>query len=112
MPAAAKTSSRGKKAAASGAGSSPVASTSTAGPLLDSHVSSGQALKAFKALQSHRQKHKTAVEERSKQSGKSVLPLDGGDEALSGAGRTADTVYLNIVLKRLDKKKQAKPVMV
>lgn len=38
--------------------------------------------------------------------------MDGGDEALSGAGRTADTVYLNIVLKRLDKKKQAKPVMV
>lgn len=115
------TSSRGKKAAklsstaAAPAGSSSPSTSAT--KLLDSHVSSAQALKAFKALQAHRKKHKTAAADKTKETGKSQLPLDAEDDdddnnLAVGAARTEDTIYLNVTVKRLDANKKAKPIMV
>lgn len=81
--------------------------STSAAPLIESRVSSTQALRAFKALQSHRKKHKAAQSEKSKETGKSLLPLDGDDDA--SESKTDDMVYLNVTVKRLAKEKKSKP---
>ncbi|CAO1625787.1 unnamed protein product [Sympodiomycopsis kandeliae] len=91
------------------------ASTSTS-TLIDSRVSSTQALKALKALkalQSHRKKHKASQIEQSKETGKSILPLDGDeDDDDASQSKTDDMVYVNVTVKRLAKEKKTKPVQV
>lgn len=87
-------------------------SSSSSAALIDARVSSGQTLKAIKALQSHRQKYKAAQLDKGKEAGKSVLPLDGEDDDAAGAGRTEDMVYLNVTVKRLAKEKKSKPVSI
>lgn len=87
-----------------------VASTS-ATTLIDSHVSSAQALKALSALQTHRQKHTAGQKDKSKSNGKSLLPLDGeGDD--EGRNRTDDMVYLTLTVKKLAKDKSSKLISV
>lgn len=85
--------------------------STSATTLIDSRVSSAQALRALKALQSHRKKHKAQQAEQSKQTGKSILPLDGEDADVDASeSRTDDMVYLNVTVKRLAKEKKTKPV--
>lgn len=98
---------------ASQSAASTLSCSSSTEKLIDSHVSAVQALKAFKALQAHRKKYKLKQAEKSKEIGKSQLPLDATDEdndVAVGAARTEDTVYLNVTVKRIDKNKKAKPV--
>lgn len=101
------TSSRGKKAPRASAEASKASSSSE--KLLDGHVAPSQALKAFKALESHRNKHKASVAEASKDSGKSQLPLDAEADDDVGGSRSEDTVYLNVAIKRLSPTKKSKP---
>ncbi|CAO1614866.1 unnamed protein product [Parajaminaea phylloscopi] len=109
------TVAKAASAKASSSASASSSSSSSAEKLVHAHVSSAQASKAFKALQAHRLKHKTQQTQKSKDTGKSELPLDAeddGEDVAVGAARTEDTVYLNVTVKRLDKNKKAKPVSI
>lgn len=76
-------------------------------------MSSAQALRALKALQSHRKKYKASQAEKSKEDGKSLLPLDGDDDDEDASeSKTDDMVYLNVTVKRLAKEKSSKPVQI
>ena len=72
--------------------------TTTSSSLIDSHVSSLQAQKAFSALSSY-------ISKRNSQSTKNELPLDS-------TSSTSDQVFLQITVKKLDKSKMMKPIRI
>lgn len=77
---------------------STTTTSTTSSSLIDSHVSSLQAQKAFSALSSY-------ISKRNSQSTKNELPLDS-------TSSTSDQVFLQITVKKLDKSKMMKPIRI
>lgn len=107
MPSSTPTKKSPKKAGGSASAASTSAASSSSQPLIDGHVSPAQTLKALKALRAHRQKHREAQSAKSNDAGKSLLPLDAGDDE----GERDEMVWVNVTVKRLGVEKKVKPVM-
>lgn len=96
-------SAKKSRSSTSGTSAAATPTKTSSDTLIDSHVSSNQAQKAFSALAAHISKRKADSESNSNV--KKVLPLDSDNPS-------NETIYLQLTVKKLNPSKMIKPIRI